>query len=117
MSIANAVLLPLIFLLTYPKRFVCDMRILYAAGLLLIGFLVFAVLYETGQRMYDGNFAWQVIVCNYLLHLAVVCTFLQVVKERGKLGAREWFFILAFGLQILAGITYLGRAFATGGWR
>ncbi|GAB3584936.1 hypothetical protein [Hymenobacter daeguensis] len=76
---------------------------------LLVGFGIFQVVYETGIRALHGNFVWQVVAANHVLHWVIVLEVMAWVpadvSQRRKRKALQ--FLIA--LEVLSGVAYLVR--------
>jgi hypothetical protein len=77
---------------------------------LLVGFGLFQTVYETGNRALHGNFVWQVVAANHVLHWLVVVETLawvpvKVSEERKRTALR-----CLIALEVVSGIAYLIRA-------
>jgi hypothetical protein len=115
LATANSLLLPIVFFASYPKVCSGDRAVQFAVMLLGVGIAIWVVFHETGERQYHANMGWQVPACNYLLHVAMLGAFARVKALKPKWYARDWLLASIFGIQVLAGITYLGRCAWTGG--
>jgi hypothetical protein len=97
---------PLVALLVYRRRLLAYDLARYALALAVVAVLVFATLSETGVREFQGNFAWQAMVCNYILFLVVLVRVHVLWSEppvvRGRLVVA-----LAFLAHVGAGVAFL----------
>lgn len=114
LSIFNSLLLPLLFMLGYPKTFFSDNRIRYAFALLLAGMIIFAVFYETGNRAFHGNFGWQNIISNYLLHFTIMIVFIELITNKRYISKYDYLLIGVFIFEVIIGIAYVIKYIATG---
>jgi hypothetical protein len=80
---------------------------LYASFLMITGILISAFVYETGPRMYHGNFLWQNVICAYLVFLSVVAFMANKIIDKGSWTTIDKIFIGLFGLHTFSGIVYL----------
>jgi hypothetical protein len=115
--IANAVVLPLLFFAGYPRILRTDVRLSYALALLALAVLIYAVVYEQGDREFHGNFGWQTTICNYLLHLSVAIAFLRIKLREFRLNPYDYLLLAVFGIQTLLGVAYIVRFVLTGQFR
>jgi hypothetical protein len=113
LSILNSLLLPLLFLIAYPRQFLGDLKIMYALGMLAAGLLLFSVVQETGPWGISGNLSWQNIVCNYLLHCAVVVAFVKIKRLNPRFRAADWVLVSLFLAEAMLGIAYLAKIVLT----
>jgi hypothetical protein len=74
-------------------------------------------LVETGYRRIHGNFTWQVLICTYLLFLAVVVVQFRLVLRQGRAEERDLVPAVAFAIHIICGLAYFGIIFASGNFR
>jgi hypothetical protein len=105
---------PLLYFIFYFKE-IRDKLNLYVIAYCVVAFLLFVCIVETGDRMMDGNFAWQVIVCSYLLFMVVAFQLLQKIKIiRGKSKNERIKIILlssVFLIHVFSGLIWLGRIY------
>jgi len=105
---------PLLYILFYFKEIRNKLN-LYVIAYCVIAFLLFICISETGERAMDGNFAWQVIICSYLLFMVVTFRVLQKIKKIREQNKTEKIKIallsLVFLIHVLAGLIWLGRIY------
>jgi len=116
LSLLNSLLLPLLFLLAYPRRCLGDLRIRFAVTMLIVGLPIFAFVHETGVRALHGNLSWQNIIVNYLLHLSMLVAFLALKRETPAYSWRDRVLVAAFVAEALVGAVYVGRFVAGGSY-
>lgn len=80
----------------------------FSWALLGFGILIYIFVAETGERALHGNFAWQNIVCMYMLFLVSVRTGLN--PDRVKALA------ILLTLHVISGIAYLAKILLTGSY-
>jgi len=107
LSIVNSLLIPIVFLIGYPSTIKSDRRIQYALCLLVTGLLIFAIFYETGGREFHGNFFWQAIIANFMLHLVVLTAFLKLKIKNPQFSKYDYFLVTIFILEFIVGILYM----------
>ncbi len=83
-----------------------DAAVRFALGLAVAGLLVFVLFKETGPRQYNANFAWQAIVTNYVLFLAMLAAVARWLRA-GRFGWRQSLVLAAFTLHVVAGVHWL----------
>jgi hypothetical protein len=113
LSILNSLLLPLLFFACYPRQFLADLKVLYSLAMLAAGLVLFAVVQETGEWGMAGNLSWQNIVCNYLLHCAVMVVFLRIKRAEPRFRPRDFMLLGVFLTQALLGVLYLVKIVLT----
>lgn len=105
-------LLPIITVLSY-RKILKDISFQYATFLLIAGILIGAFVYETGPRMYHGNFLWQNVICAYLLFLS---TFKFICKElfiKKPWQLKEKILLSVLLLHVISGILYIIKIMVT----
>jgi hypothetical protein len=105
---------PILYFIFYFKE-IRDTLNLYVIAYCAIALLLFICIAETGERASDGNFAWQVIICSYLLFMVVTFRVLQKIKTIREQKKTEKIKIallsLVFLIHVLAGLIWLGRIY------
>jgi hypothetical protein len=115
-SLLASILFPLAFLCIYWKDILKNLLLQYSVLAFLIAVVIFCVLIETGPRLYDGNFFWQCVVCNYILFLVVSLKFYEKIRS---IGMTKWYNILiliCYVIQVESGFVYLVKLFTTHRW-
>jgi len=107
LSIVNSLLIPIAFLIGYPHVIKNDRRIQYALCLLVTGLLIFSIFYETGGREFHGNFFWQTIIANFMLHFVVLAAFLKLKLIEPQFSKYDYFLVIVFILESFVGILYV----------
>jgi hypothetical protein len=108
-SLISSYFFPLI-LSYFDKSFSKDNMVRYAVALLAVGHLIYWLFIETGQRMTDGNFWWQILPCTYIIFtLALAYGIKYIFNEENKKKVK--LIIIAYGMHIIAGLIYLVRIF------
>ncbi len=79
---------------------------IFAWALLAFGLLIYIFVAETGDRALHGNFAWQNIVCMYML-------FLVSAKTAFRFKSLAAFFL---ALHVISGLAYLAKIIITGSY-
>lgn len=113
LSFCNSLQLPLAIFLSYPRKVASDLACRYSLLLLLAGIALYAFLEETGSRMLDGNFWWQLPATNYLLHLSTLAVFIRL-KEDNSWSIRDYAIAFIFIAGVISGAIYLARIVTTG---
>jgi len=122
LSFIGSIFFPLLYFILKPKQFLESDLFKYASISLLVGVIIFSVFIETGERKYDGNFAWQYFVANYILYM--VMTAFLVKEFASKLATHVSFGIMIiqsnwklrsitiiFSIQFMLGVYYLINLF------
>lgn len=81
---------------------------------LLVGLLVFMVVYETGPRARHGNFVWQVVAASHVLHWLILIDALAWVPASGQQRRRRMLLLGLLALEVLCGVLYLISALFLG---
>jgi hypothetical protein len=111
LSLLASILFPLAFLCVYWRDLLKNMLLQYAFLSFFIAVIIFCVLIETGPRLFDGNFFWQCVVCNYILFLVVSLMFYEKIRS---LGMTKWYntiISVCYVLQVVSGFVYLFKVF------
>lgn len=115
-SLLASILFPLAFMCIYWKDFLNNLLLQYSVLAFLIAVVIFCVLIETGPRLYDGNFFWQCVVCNYILFLVVSLMFYEKILS---IGMTKWYniiILICYVIQVESGFVYLVKLFTTHRW-
>lgn len=97
---------PLAYISAYRKDLFKNAMFNYALSLFLVALMIWILFKETGVREYHCNFIWQLIVCNYLLHLTLVIDFLRRVRNSIHLTRMNIFLFSVLILEFVSGIVY-----------
>ena len=98
--------LPLVTAILY-KEILKYKPFVYSLSLTISGLIISFFVYETGPRMYDGNFTWQNVICSYLLFLSTIAFLSPKLLDRSSWRTKELIVIGLLALHILSGIFYL----------
>lgn len=88
-----------------PKR---KVWVGYASLLMAFALLLFFLVVETGPRATHGNFFWQTVVCNYILHMVLAADLLEKWST-GSDRRRVLICGAVFLAMALSGLVYLFR--------
>ncbi len=105
-DLLSSIALPLVVCILFFERIKKDKRFIYAISLFIFSVLIYLVIHETGERTYHGNFAWQAIVCNYILFLLSTLIGFEYVKEKGWKQRKSIWFLVFFSLHTFSGFLY-----------
>ncbi len=103
---------PLACLMVFP-HWLKDKMMQYTLLLAGVGYLIFILLVEAGPREFDGNFGWQVIVCNFIWFMVSWGNLLSEIQTRSRPRLIFTGLVILFGLHVLTGFGYLFAAFFT----
>jgi hypothetical protein len=103
-SILLGIAFPLTVSACYPRAVLRDRGVLLAWAVLGVAVLQFALLAESGPRLFVGNFGWGAHAADSVLFLA--CCGLLLRQRRDP---RYWVSASVFALHVGAGVFYLGR--------
>lgn len=79
-----------------------------------VGFGIFMLLYETGSRALHGNFIWQVVAANHVLHWLIVLEVLAWVPAHQAARQKRRVLVGLLAVEVLSGVAYLLKALALG---
>jgi len=113
LSILVSIVFPLVAFAIYRRELWSYDLFRYAAALMGVSLVIFALLKETGVREFQGNFAWQAMVCNYILFLVILVR-LWSVGAFERLTKRSGVVVGAFGAHVVAGAVFLTYYLANG---
>ena len=119
-DVASSFLFPFVFILFKYNQLVKDPHFLLSGILVLVALAIYFTVVETGSRMMDGNFYWQVILTLFVSYL-VLCKHLLISCFDNRdgnlvhpdLSVTNKFLLCLFVLHIVGGISYTGRIFIT----
>jgi hypothetical protein len=107
LSLLASTAFPIVALIVYRGRLLAYDLVRYALALMAVALAMFATFSETGVREFHGNFAWQAMVCNYILFLVVLVRVHALWGEepvtRGRIAVA-----VAFLAHVVAGVVFLG---------
>lgn len=119
-DVLSSFLFPIIFILCYYKRIVKDPQVIFAGLLIIVALFIYFVFVETGPRMTDGNFFWQVILTLFVGNLVLTKHLLNlcfgVVGEhqgQGQLSGKNILLLALFFFHVIGGLAYTVRIFTT----
>lgn len=110
--------IPISFLLSYAlpiyaiiayKNILKYKPFLFSISLAIAGILLSAFVYETGPRMYHGNFMWQNIICCYLIFLSTISFLTPTLLDKNSWTRKDKIMVGLLILHFLSGILYLIR--------
>ena len=78
-----------------------------ALGCLLAGLLLFLLVHETGLRARHGNFIWQVVAANHVLHWLILLEGLTWVPANAGQRRRKTLLLGLLAIEVISGIVYL----------
>ena len=113
LSILVSLVFPLVAFAIYRRELMAYDLFRYAAALMGVSLVIFALLKETGVREFQGNFAWQAMVCNYMLFLVILIR-LWALGVFDRLTRRSAAVVTTFGAHVVAGAAFLTYYFANG---
>lgn len=96
---------PLIVLIFCYRDIIVDKVYQFSWIFALIGISTFAFLYESGSRLYDGNFAWGAYFAVGLLFVISMYKFIDKIKYMSKF--KLIIVSAVLGMHILCGINYI----------
>jgi hypothetical protein len=111
-SLLASYVFPIVALALGGRRIAGNLGVQLALAMTVVGLVEFALIKETGSRMFDGNFLWQAIVATYMLFLALVAATLRWIRATGW-SWRNGLVTIAFLAHVVAGLVYLNGWFDT----
>lgn len=113
LSLLASIAFPVVAVVVYRRRLLADALVRYGLALAAAGLIIFVALSETGVREFHGNFAWQAIVCNYLLFLVVLvrvgALWTEPPVSRGRI-----LVAVTFLAHVAAGVAFLAYYLSKG---
>jgi hypothetical protein len=110
LSFISSEFFPLVFFFLYGREAKKDTMLLYAAVSAAFAILIYIVFSESGYKEFDGNFGWQVIVCNYILFLACSTALVRSISQHPQLLLKDKLALSALGLHVFIGIVYIFKS-------
>lgn len=110
LSFLSSVLFPLLYACAYAKEISKDLLFKYSVALFLFALIVYSLISETGVREFDGNFLWQVIICNYVLFLVTAIRFSHQLLVKKAFALMDKIILISFILHVLTGIIYIFKS-------
>lgn len=115
-DIISSFMFPFVFVVAYWKRLLQDPQIILSSLLVLFGLVIYFALVETGSRLMDGNFFWQVILTLFVAYLVLVKHLLNICfashsidfSKKG-LSLKNVFLLGLFFVHVVGGIAYTLR--------
>src|SRR5690606_2848138 len=119
-DLVSSFLFPFIFILFYFKKLIKDPQVVFAGLLIVVALLIFFTLVETGPRMTDGNFFWQVILTLFMGYLVLTKHLLNLCfgavgddQTQGRLNYKNILLLILFFSHVIGGLAYTIRIFTT----
>ena len=78
-----------------------------AVGSLLAGLLLFLLVHETGLRARHGNFIWQVVAANHVLHWLILLEALTWIPADAGQSRRKKLLLGLLAIEVVSGVVYL----------
>ena len=98
---------PILCIVFFEKEVKVNLSLQYVMWLFLFAFIIAILFEEGGSRAGQGNFAWQVILVNYLLFLSFASFAYQKIKELGYNDSKSIALIIVFAWHVLSGWVYI----------
>lgn len=118
-DVVSSFLFPFFFILFYFKKLIKDPHVVFAGLLIVVALLIFFNLVETGPRMTDGNFFWQVILTLFIGYLVLTKHLLNLCFGAGDIGGqrrlnyKNILLLFLFFFHVIGGLAYTIRIFTT----
>jgi hypothetical protein len=65
------------------------------------------MLCETGSRMYHGNLAWQIFICNYIWFFVTLYEWLKQIQKNKFYQVKDFVLLFVFICHVLSGLNYI----------
>lgn len=111
-SMFTVYLFPALFLIT--KGIKINLLLKYSMLTAAFGIIVYIFFAEVGRSKWDGNFLWQVIVCNYIFLLVSFASMLNSLNRVDIPVFRKKIWIGCYTLYLIYGIAFLIKIFVSG---
>lgn len=119
-DLVSSFLFPFFFILFYFKTLIKDPHGVFAGLLIVVALLIFFTLVETGPRMTDGNFFWQVILTLFMGYLVLTKHLLNLcfgmsggLRTERRLNYKNILLLVLFFMHVIGGLAYTIRIFST----
>ena len=119
-DVVSSFLFPFFFIVFYFKKLIMDPHAVFAGLLIVVAHLIFFTLVETGPRMTDGNFFWQVILTLFMGYLVLTKHLLNLyfgavgdVRNERRLSYKTILLLVLFFFHVIGGLAYTIRIFTT----
>ena len=119
-DVVSSFLFPFFFILFHFKKLIKDPQAVFAGLLIVVALLIFFTLVETGPRMTDGNFFWQVILTLFMGYLVLTKHLLnhcfgaaESDQIQVRLNYKNILLLILFFFHVIGGLAYTIRIFTT----
>lgn len=113
LSLLASLAFPLVAVAAYPRQIASYDLVRYSAALMAASVVIFSLFTETGVREFQGNFAWQAMVSNYILFLVVLIR-VWSLESFHRVDARSVAVSVAFAAHVVSGLVFLAYYLANG---
>lgn len=111
-SMFTVYVFPAVFLLT--KGIKMNLLLRYSMLNAAFGIVVYLLFAEVGRSKWDGNFLWQVIICNYIFLLVTFASMLNSLNRNDIPLLRKKIWIVCYSFYVVFGIAFLIKIFVSG---
>lgn len=110
-ALITSVFFPLLYSLLNFKYVIKNTMLTYAWLLFISGLCLFILFCESGPRMFDANFIWQMVPCTLILFVAITLDWLKTLSQKriNPWGIRNGVFTFSFLLHVMAGALYIPK--------
>ncbi|MBE9468637.1 MAG: hypothetical protein IMY72_10025 [Bacteroidetes bacterium] len=112
-NVLFSLLFPLFYVVLNLKKMKRSLLFWYTFISFIVSILFFIFFIETGPRMLDGNFYWQIVICAWLCFFTALIALLKDIKQLGFTKQNKFLSII-YALHIIFGLVYLSRYLLTG---
>jgi hypothetical protein len=110
-----SLLFPIVYLALNFKRLYKNKVFLFVYASLVVAIVIFLLFLETGIRMGNGNFYWQIVICTWLCFFISISDWLKHKKELMQTNNLKkkivfvYFPAVIYAIHVIVGILYLVR--------
>lgn len=117
-DIVSSFLFPFFFISINFRILISDVHFVFSGILIAFALIIYFLLIETGPRMMDGNFFWQVILTLFIGYLVlckhlIICCSNQKNKRFSMLSFKDKLMVGLFSIHVIGGIAYTVRIIMT----
>lgn len=112
-SLLFSLLFPLFYVVLNLKKMKHSLLFWYTFISFIVSILFFIFFIETGPRMLDGNFYWQIVICTWLCFFTALIALLKDIKQQG-FSKQNKILAITYSLHVVFGLVYLSRYLITG---
>ncbi|WP_156032833.1 hypothetical protein [Prevotella sp. 10(H)] len=112
-AIIFSLLFPLVYYIMNYKKRKKDILTWYILAMLIVSFLIYFILAESGLRATHGNFYWQIIICVWIFYFYALFFLLKDIKDQG-FSLKNKILTGLYSVHVLLGLIYVIRLYSIG---